>query len=204
MTGSSRKRGLRGTVAALAIAVAASGLNAVTPTELLAQGYNDVVSLDMHELGAIRDIRLAVNKSLVVDLPVDVKDVLVSGPDVADAVLKSTRKAFIIGGEIGQTNVFFFDALGDPVLTLNISVEPDFETLQLTMDRLMPHSDVRIEGMNNGVALYGEVADAAEAKRAVDLAAAFMSTDGVPNPETVVNMLTIRAGEQVMVKVTIA
>lgn len=169
-----------------------------------AQGYSDVVSLGAHELGAIRDVRLAVNKSLVVDLPVDVKDVLVSGPSVADAVLKSTRKAFIIGGEVGQTNVFFFDALGDPVLTLNISVEPDFETLQLTLDRLMPDSDVRVEGMNKGVALYGEVADAQEAKRAIDLAAAFISEGGKGEPESVVNMLTIRGGDQVLVKVTIA
>ncbi len=204
MTPRSRRRGLRATVAVLALALAAGGLDAAAPSTVLAQGYDDIVSLDMHELGAIRDIRLAVNKSLVVDLPVDVKDVLVSGPSVADAVLKSTRKAFIIGGEIGQTNVFFFDAVGDPVLTLNISVEPDFETLQLTMDRLLPHADVRIEGMNKGLALYGEVSDASEAKRAVDLAAAFMSNDGTPDPASVVNMLTIRAGEQVMVKVTIA
>ena len=170
----------------------------------LAQGYTDIVSVGLGELGAIRDVRLAVNKSLVVDLPVDVKDVLVSGPSVADAVLKSTRKAFIIGGAVGQTNVFFFDALGDPVLTLNISVEPDFETLQLTLDRLMPDADVRVEGMNRGVALYGEVADAAQGQRAVDLAAAFLTQEGAPDPDSVVNMLAIRGGEQVMVKVTIA
>ena len=193
---------------ALATALGLTALGAATvlgaPCAALAQGYTDIVSLETHELGAIRDVRLAVNKSLVVDLPVDVKDVLVSGPSVADAVLKSTRKAFIIGGDVGQTNVFFFDALGDPVLTLNISVEPDFETLQLTLDRLMPGSDVRVEGMNRGVALYGEVNDAAEAARAVDLAAAYLSQDGLGQPESVVNMLSIRGGEQVMVKVTIA
>ena len=199
---------LRALTAALGIsALGAASFGAAilgAPSTALAQGYTDIVSLDTHELGAIRDVRLAVNKSLVVDLPVDVKDVLVSGPSVADAVLKSTRKAFIIGGDVGQTNVFFFDALGDPVLTLNISVEPDFETLQLTLDRLMPGADVRVEGMNRGVALYGEVNDAAEAARAVDLAAAYLSVDGLGRPESVVNMLSIRGGEQVMVKVTIA
>ena len=55
-------------------------------------------------------IALGVSKSVVVDLPRDIRDVLVADPKIANAVVRSSRRAYIIGTAVGQTNVFFFDA----------------------------------------------------------------------------------------------
>src|SRR5690349_20609328 len=57
-------------------------------------------------------IPLGVGKSVVIDLPRDIKDVLIADPKIANAVIRSSRRAYIIGAAVGQTNIFFFDAEG--------------------------------------------------------------------------------------------
>ena len=51
-------------------------------------------------------VPLGVGKSVVVDLPGDIKDVLVADPKIANAVVRTSRRAYIIGVAVGQTNVY--------------------------------------------------------------------------------------------------
>ena len=44
-----------------------------------------------------RFVPLGIGKSVVIDLPRDVKDVLVADPKIANAVIRSARRAYIIG-----------------------------------------------------------------------------------------------------------
>ncbi len=67
-------------------------------------------------------VALAVNKAVVIDLPGDVKDVLVASPGIVNAVVRTSRRAFIIGMALGQTNVYFFDRDGGQVGALDITV----------------------------------------------------------------------------------
>ena len=59
-----------------------------------------------------RFLALGVGKSVVIDLPRDIKDVLVADPKIANAVVRSAQRAYIIGATVGQTNIVFFDAAG--------------------------------------------------------------------------------------------
>ena len=52
---------------------------------------------------------LGIGKSIVIDLPRDIKDVLVADPKIANAVVRSAQRAYIIGAAVGQTNIVFFD-----------------------------------------------------------------------------------------------
>ena len=56
-----------------------------------------------------RFIPLGIGKSVVIDLPSDIKDVLVADPKIANAVIRSSRRVYMIGVAVGQTNIFFFD-----------------------------------------------------------------------------------------------
>jgi Flp pilus assembly secretin CpaC len=69
-----------------------------------------------------RFVPLGVGKSVVIDLPRDIKDVLVADPTIANAVVRTARRAYIIGVKGGQTNVFFFDAEGQQIGGLDIAV----------------------------------------------------------------------------------
>jgi len=52
-------------------------------------------------------ITLGLNKAVVVELDTDAKDVLVSSPDIVDAVVKTPRRIFLMATKTGQTNAFF-------------------------------------------------------------------------------------------------
>lgn len=146
-----------------------------------------------------RFITLGVGKSIVVDLSRDARDVLVSNPKIANAVIRSSRRAYLIGGEVGQTNIYFFDGEGRQIAGFDIAVTRDLNGVRAGLRRLFPGADVRVDGVGDGVVLTGLVANAVDSQRAVDLAGRLVGDIG-----KVVNNLTIAGRDQVMLKVTVA
>jgi pilus assembly protein CpaC len=148
---------------------------------------------------ANQHLTLGLNKAAIIELNSDAKDVLVSSPDVADAIIKTPRRIFLLGTKTGQTNAFFFDGRGHQVLSLDIRVEKDVADLAAMIKANLPNSAIKVAALNDNVVLTGRVAGALDASRAADLAASFAG-----DPKKVVNMLSISDGEQVMLKVHIS
>lgn len=69
-----------------------------------------------------RFIGIVMNKAVTVDLPADVADVLVANPKIANAVLRSKRRVFIVGMAFGQTSIFFYDDKGRQIDGLDVAV----------------------------------------------------------------------------------
>jgi pilus assembly protein CpaC len=148
--------------------------------------------------GGAQNLSIPRGKSAIVDLPVDARDVLVTNPQVADAVLRSPRRIYVMGLAPGVTDAAFFDASGHRILALNIRVDQDFSAVALTINQLMPDAHVRVAAVNTSLVLTGDVRDLAEADKAVQIAQQFTT-----KPEQVLNMLSIDGKEQVMLKVRI-
>ena len=146
-----------------------------------------------------RFVQLGIGKSVVIDLPRDIKDVLVAEPKFANAVVRSTRRAYLIGVAVGQTNIYFFDAEGKQIAGFDVAVTRDLNGIRAMLQKLLPNSDVRVDGVGDGVMLSGSVANAAESQQAYDVASRL-----VGSADKVVNNLTIRGRDQVMLKVTVA
>jgi pilus assembly protein CpaC len=137
-------------------------------------------------------------KSAIIELPVDARDVLLTNPAVADAVLRSPRRIYIMGITAGQTDAAFFDASGRRILGLNIRVDQDFSAVAQTINRILPDARVHVDGVNNSVILSGMVASASDADKAAQIAAQFTA-----RPDQVLNMLSIAGKDQVLLKVRI-
>ena len=146
-----------------------------------------------------RFVPLGIGKSVAIDLPTDIKDVLVADPTVANAVVRSSRRVYMIGVKIGQTNIFFFDANGKQIAGFDIAVTRDLNGVRAALRQSMPDADIRIEGVGDGVMLSGSAASAAEAQQAFDLASRL-----VGDTAKVVNGISVRGRDQVMLKVTVA
>src|SRR5829696_5893458 len=116
--------------------------------------------------GTTRFIPLGIGKSVVIDLPRDAKDVLVANPLIANAVVRSARRAYLIGVAVGQTNVFFFDSEGRQIAGLDIAVTRDLNGLRAALKQTLPNADIRIEGVGDGVMLSGTAGSQAEAQQA--------------------------------------
>jgi Pilus biogenesis CpaD protein (pilus_cpaD)/Pilus formation protein N terminal region len=82
-------------------------------------------TVQIHSDKAAQFLPLGVGKSIVVDVPGDIKDVLVADPKIANAVVRTARRAYIIGVAIGQTNVYFFDSEGRQLMGFDIAVAAD-------------------------------------------------------------------------------
>jgi len=156
------------------------------------------VRVDLASGAASQNLSLPRGKSAIIELPVDARDVLVSNPGVADAVLRTPRRIYILGVAPGTTDAVFFDASGRQILSLNIRVDQSTAALEETIRRIAPTSNVVIEAVNDGLILTGSVASASESASIEKIAARY-----VEKPEQIVNMLSIRGGQQVMLKVQI-
>jgi len=144
-----------------------------------------------------RFLALGIGKSVVIDLPRDAKDVLVADPKIANAVVRSAQRAYIIGSAVGQTNVVFFDADGQQVAAYDIAVKRDLNGVRAALKQTLP--GINIEGVGDGVILTGSVSSPIEAQQAGDLAARL-----VGGADKVVNSIAVRGRDQVMLKVTVA
>ncbi|QOG19356.1 pilus assembly protein CpaC [Bradyrhizobium arachidis] len=142
---------------------------------------------------------LGVGKSFVIDLSRDTKDVLVADPKIANVVLRSAQRAYIIGAAVGQTNVVFFDAAGQPIVAYDIAVKRDLNGVRAALKQALPAAYIQIDGVGDGVILTGIAATPLEAQQANDIAARL--TGGA---DKVVNSITVRGRDQVMLKVTVA
>lgn len=206
---------------------------------LLLFGTGVVSSIDAQAAGgkarvgntaAGQRIKLGLNKSIVIDLPNDAYDILVANPTVADAVTRTSRRIYLFGKAVGETNIFVFGPNGEQIVSLDLAVERDVAGLEEYLKRFIPNSDIKVELLNDNVVLTGTVDTPLDSKRAVDLATIFVtggeattgqysqtavggSRDGgvdINNPDQtrqksqIVNLLQIMGDDQVTLKVTVA
>ncbi|GHC67145.1 type II and III secretion system protein family protein [Limoniibacter endophyticus] len=179
-------------------------------------------------------VQLGLNKSIIVDLPSDAYDVLVANPAVADAVTRTSRRIYLFGKAVGQTNIFVFGPNGSQIANIDLAIERDVSGLEEHLKRFIPESDIKAELINDNVVLSGTVQTPLDSQRAIDLATLYVSggeaTTGqytqmsagtasgaggvagadISNPDTtrrtsrIVNLLQVVGEDQVMLKVTIA
>ncbi len=181
----------------LAAMLAASSL--VTTAAVGADVSTAVVRVAASEATS-RFIPLGVGKSVAIDLPEDIKDVLVADPEVANAVVRTARRVYIIGGKKeGQTNIFFFDAEGRQIAGFDIAVTRDLNGIRSAIRQALPNSDIRVEGIGAAVMLSGTATSPGDAQQAFDIA-----TKLVGKQDAVVNSITVSGRDQVMLKVTVA
>jgi len=217
-----------GRIRAIVLTVALAALACLPAATATAQspGY---MRLAVGDDLANKPVYLGVNKSMVIDLPRPAGDVLVSNPQIADAVLRTSTRLYLIGVQLGQASVFLFDNSGAQIASFDIYVEADLGALNQLLVEAIPDGYVRAEAMNGYIVLRGQVSSSSEASRAVQLASSMFGplvtslssgtssgtaagTNATSATQTfdpasgpgVINLLTITGEEQVALKVTIA
>ena len=131
---------------------------------------NNTLQVHIREPGAgpaSESLQLPLGQAAVIHLPDDAADVVIANDDVASAVVRTTRRAFVLGQAVGRTNIFFLDADGGLILDLNVRVERDIAALQDALDRFVPEGRVQAESMNANIVLSGQVPSASAADTAL-------------------------------------
>ena len=156
--------------------------------------------------------RVALNKSAVVTLPADARDVIVGNTDIVDVVIRNKNTAYLFARKIGATNIFFFDGNGQQVMQLDLEVALDTLPLLNLIRRTLPGTHITVDVLNANVVLGGVAMNAQEAKIAVDLANEYIAQAVTTTTATatttsggglIVNTIKIAGEDQVNLQVKV-
>jgi pilus assembly protein CpaC len=180
-----------------------------------------------------KKVTLGVGRSLMMQFPMELRDVMIADPTKVDAIVQSSDRVFLVARGAGSTNAFFFDAQGNQIMTLEIAVGSDLSSLDNLLKRLLPNSNIRTDLAGTAIVLMGSVRTPGDAARAADIATQFASANknltgsgysytsqtigGVTtstgsyglgregqSDKKIINLLSIDGEDQVMLKVTVA
>ncbi|MEL6825670.1 MAG: type II and III secretion system protein family protein [Pseudomonadota bacterium] len=157
-----------------------------------------VSTLEPGDTGVSRSLSIGVDKSIIVDLDRPAADVIITNPEIADATVQTAKRIIFRGVVAGQTNAFIFDNRGRPLLNLEISVAADTTEINAMLKRYVPGARVTVEGANENLIISGTVDNLLQSDQVMRLVQAYMSQDVLP-----INMMSIRAKDQVMMEVRI-
>lgn len=187
---------------ALALTCLAVLAGSALPSAVQAASPNHI-QISRQSMGATQHVEVGLNKSLIVDLPVDAREVIVSSPTTATAIMRSKRRAIVQGMAVGETNIFFLDANGNRISVVEVSVTQDSSGLESIIARLLPGSHIRVETIATAggarVVLSGTAQSSDDAAKAAAVAAQFAGGDA-----NVANVVAVDGAQQVALKVTIA
>ncbi len=179
-----------------------------------AYAQNNMTQVARTDSSPSQRLSMGIGKSVIIDLPRDASEIFVGNPAVANAVVRSPRKLYVIGVANGQTTIFALDARGAQIAKIDINIGRDVGELQRILKAAVPSSDISARTVEDSIILTGNVNTAGDAQKAVDIANGFVRNDGSPGgaaagasgsgtSSRVVNSLVIRGRDQVMLKVTI-
>jgi pilus assembly protein CpaC len=170
---------------------------------------------------------LPLGKSTLVHLPEAVANRTIGNPDIVKAMLMSPQTLYLLGVDIGMTNMIIQGRSGT-CTAIDVVVSMDPGGLQSTLAQLMPEErNIKVSAAADTLVMTGTVEDATAVNRAMELANAFVRRpatavqSGAPEADDkagsakaagataggqprVVNLLNVSAPQQVMLEVKVA
>jgi len=169
-----RRLSLNSPAALVALAAASLALcGVIAPSAALADQQHRSY-LRVGEQAGARQITLGLSKSMIIELPRAVREVMVSNPARIDAVMQTSTRAYLIGKQAGEANIIFVDKDGRQVVTLEVTIDRDLQALGGLINRLIPSSHIRVEGIGERVVLTGTVTNPIDANRACEIVTSFL------------------------------
>jgi pilus assembly protein CpaC len=86
-------------------------------------------------------VPLGIGKSVVVDLPRDIKEVLVADPKIANAAVRTVPARLS-----DRRRVYFFDAEGRQLGGFDIAITRDLNGLRQALKQMFPQGNVHARG----------------------------------------------------------
>lgn len=146
----------------------------------------------------IEDLRVTVNKSLVIDYPADISRISTSNPEVVDAVPATSREFLLHGKGHGAATVVVWAKNGLRTM-YNVTVEHNLDPIKRLLKDTFPSENIGLVAGRDSITLIGTVSSKDVADRAMAIA--------TPLAKTVVSNLSLTAApvsKQILLKVRFA
>ncbi|HTS76837.1 MAG TPA: pilus assembly protein N-terminal domain-containing protein [Bryobacteraceae bacterium] len=144
------------------------------------------------------DLRLTVGKTVVIDYPTDVKQILTSDPGVVDYSAVTTREIVLNGKGMGSATMVVWAKDGQRTF-YNVNVEMNLDPLRKLLKDTFPREDIEPHSSRDTIALNGHVSSKAVGDQAIQIAGTY--------GKTVINNLQVAAPnveKQILLRVRFA
>ena len=170
-------------------------------------------------------LTVPIYKSRVVTLPTPAKRVSIGNPDIADVLILGAGELYILGKDLGATNVLLWDRDERLISSLSVFVTHDLEGLRQTLASVLPGEKIHISSAQRDLVLSGQVTSALKMDAALQIAHSFLmqaatakekimfkeeTQGGGGGGDTdkkagkVINLMTVGGAQEVMLQVKVA
>jgi pilus assembly protein CpaC len=124
----------------VALATTVAALHCVAAARALTVELHDAEIRVISSVANTRQLMLALNEAVSIDLPADIKEILVGDLQTVRVVVRTVRRVFLVGASVGRTNVVFYDGKNRRILELDISVLPQISRPELDIPQQLTES----------------------------------------------------------------
>ncbi len=142
-------------------------------------------------------INLPVNKSQTLRVPRPFARIAIGNPKIADVSPVTSSVAYLLGKDIGTTNLTLYDRAGAVIAVVDVNVVPDAMGLKQKLAEVMPTESLGVQVANDRLILSGTATSAAAVQRAMTIAQAYA-------PDKVINMTGVGTAQQILLEVRFA
>lgn len=185
-------------------------LQAQTQTERSGLGY-----------GQNQSLTVSLFKSTAVKLEVSPARISVGSPDIADILILRSTQLYVLGKDIGTTNVLLWDRSDNLIGTVNVEVTHDLESLKRKLHDILPDESIMVYSTQRNIVLAGRVSSVTAMDAALRMADGYLQqvSTAVESQEfetasaskredkavgEIINLLQVGGGQQVMLEVKVA
>ena len=188
---------LMAVLALMVIAAPAIGISWAAKGDLEPVGVPEVVHAPF---------TLTLGKADLIDVEGAVADVLVADPSLIDVMAIQSNRLYIVGLQVGDTNIIALDEMGNIVKRLDVHVSYDLQAIQALVNELFPDEAVQVRSIHDQILLTGKVSSASQAARISNVVASYvgdLTDQSGTTDELISNLLEVRGEQQVMLQVRI-
>jgi len=144
-------------------------------------------------------IQLDMGKGTLLRLDRDADTVFVADPDIADAMVKTSRLIYLYGKAPGETSLYAVDKAQQVITNRAVVVKRDVARLQAAINQLVPDSMVDVRAVDATVVLTGHVDTPGDAEEIRRIARPYVADD-----KDLINHVSVDAPNEVNLRVRVA
>ncbi len=191
------------------------------PAPRVTQKQQSVETRPVLRKGVTQAMEVALFKSGVIVLDEPASRISVGNPDIADILILRSTQLYVLGKDLGSTNVILWDRDDHLIGTVAVEVTHDLESLKKKLHQLLPDEDILIYSTQRNIVLAGRVTNVMSMDAALQIAKGYLAPVGTAvdsiefeqeasgegqeeNQGEVINLMEIGGGQQVMLEVKVA
>lgn len=159
-------------------------------------------------------------KSRVISIDSPASRISVGNPDIADILILRASQLYILGKDLGTTNVFLWDRNDFLIGAVEIEVTHDLQSLKKKLYDLLPNEEIEVHSAQRNIVLSGNVSNVGNMDAALKIARGYFAQfsavdstefeqeDSAGSEESalgeVINLMSVGGVQQVMLEVKVA